>query len=110
MNRWKELSGWKLTFGKHRGQTLAQVPKDYLWWVVNKAECVSATDKWVIAEYLGSKRPRRRRRKHKKPLPSSPVHTGASFTPPSPEEMASPPWEEDADELTDEFLRRVRSF
>lgn len=43
-----EMSNWTISFGKHAGHALPDIPRDYLHWLVKSAE----DTKNVVSEYL----------------------------------------------------------
>lgn len=41
-----------VTFGKHRGSKWSELPRDYLWWIVNKSD-LGADEKHTARHFLG---------------------------------------------------------
>ncbi len=55
------LSTFPLSFGKHAGRPLMDVPRDYLGWMLSAVN-IPAADRWAADRYLQAvARPRRRR-------------------------------------------------
>lgn len=50
MNRRRQLASFKIDFGRYRGKCLADVPRDYLDWIL--AEHHDATIRWMVAQYI----------------------------------------------------------
>jgi uncharacterized protein (DUF3820 family) len=46
------LATWTLSFGRHQGQRLCDVPRDYLRWALTAGK-IPAADLWVIQQFTG---------------------------------------------------------
>jgi uncharacterized protein (DUF3820 family) len=45
------LATWTLSFGRHQGQRLCDVPRDYLRWALT-ADGIPEADLWVIQQFI----------------------------------------------------------
>jgi len=71
--RFRALADFRLGFGEHRNKRLAQVPRDYLTWLISTKSPDLSADRWATEQFLNAcrgqqraangKRPRCRRRR-----------------------------------------------